>query len=83
MGLLQKTALLGTARIVRKRCLKVEEKGMTLRTFGHWQLMARSFGVIWCNVGIITSARAKALLYNNYYIIIIIIIIIINNNNNI
>ena len=39
MGLLQKTALLGTARILRK-CWTAEGEEMTQRTFGHWLWLA-------------------------------------------
>ena len=57
-GLLQKTALLGTARILRKLLELAEGEEMTQRTFGHGSLF-------WCNVGI-TSAGAKAFhLHNN------------------
>ena len=35
-GLLQKTALLGTARILTGSCWKAEGEEMTQRTFGHW-----------------------------------------------
>ena len=39
-GLLQKTALLGTARILRKVYRKVEERELTQGTFCHWLRLA-------------------------------------------
>ena len=55
IGLLQKTALLGTARILRKCVGKVKEKELSLGP------LAIGYGSLpWCNVGV-TSTRAKAL----------------------
>ena len=39
-GLLQKTALLGTARILLGSCWTAEGEEITQRTFGHWLWLA-------------------------------------------